>query len=295
VIARLLPPQVVAVEAFSDAAGPQAPAIPPQEQAVIEKAGAKRRAEFTTARQCARAALARLGEPPVPIPRGERGAPVWPAGIVGSITHCDGYRAAAVARARDLVTLGVDAEPHAVLPGGVLGLIASPAEQAHLASLAEAEPAVGWDRILFSAKESVYKAWFPVARRWLDFLEAEVTIDPAGGTFTARLLVPAPAPDGVSLAVLNGRWSVEDGRIATAIAVRRPHPESAARLPAGAGSSPRSSPPSGPSLHVRPPSHRLLTSARQSSSDGMQRERYRISTKWGNRRVAREPTVMPAS
>jgi 4'-phosphopantetheinyl transferase EntD len=282
VIARLLPPQVVAVEAFSDAAGPQAQAIPPQEQAAIEKAGAKRRAEFTTARQCARAALARLGEPPVPIPRGERGAPVWPAGIVGSITHCDGYRAAAVARARDLVTLGVDAEPHDILPGGVLNLIASPGEQAHLASLAEAVPAVCWDRILFSAKESVYKAWFPVARCWLDFQEAEVMIDPAG-TFTARLLVPAPAPDGVSLAVLNGRWSVEDGRIATAIAVRRPHPESAARLPAG-----RHSP------HVRPPSRRLLTSARQSSSDDVQRERYRISTKWGNRREAGEPAVMRA-
>lgn len=115
----------------------------------------------------------------------------------------------------------MDAEPHGTLPAGVLPLIASQAEQAHLSKLAGAVPAVCWDRILFSAKESVYKAWFPIARCWLDFAEAEVRIGADSGTFTARLLVPAPVVDGVSLAVLHGRWSVDDGRIRTAIAVRR--------------------------------------------------------------------------
>jgi hypothetical protein len=198
------------------------------------------------------------------------------------MTHCDDYRACAIGLTETVAAIGIDAEPHEALPDGVLAMVGSEQERAALAELAAAAPGTFWDRILFSAKESVYKAWFPVARCWLDFQEAEVMIDPAG-TFTARLLVPAPAPDGVSLAVLNGRWSVEDGRIATAIAVRRPHPESAARLPAG-----RHSP------HVRPPSRRLLTSARQSSSDDVQRERYRISTKWGNRREAGEPAVMRA-
>src|SRR5262249_33599292 len=62
-----------------------------------------------------------------------------------------------------------------------------------------------WDRLLFSAKESVYKAWFPLARRWLGFEEADVTLDPAG-RFTARLLVPGPVSG------FTGRWTVHNGQ-----------------------------------------------------------------------------------
>ena len=71
-------------------------------------------------------ASARLGVPPAPILPGERGAPQWPAGYAGSITHCAGYRAAAVARTREMLTIGVDAEPHDVLPDGVLDHVSLP-------------------------------------------------------------------------------------------------------------------------------------------------------------------------
>lgn len=85
----------------------------------------RRQREFATARSCARTALARLGVPPVPVLASPRGAPRWPAGVVGSITHCDGYRAAAVAYTRDVVSLGIDAEPDEPLPNdGTLGPIA---------------------------------------------------------------------------------------------------------------------------------------------------------------------------
>src|SRR5437868_12446432 len=82
----------------------------PEEEPAVAKAVDKRRREFTTVRWCAREALAGLGMPPVPIMRGEKGAPRWPDGVVGSMTHCDGYRAAAVAKARDIAALGIDAE-----------------------------------------------------------------------------------------------------------------------------------------------------------------------------------------
>ena len=78
---------------------------------------------------------------------------------------------------------------------------------------------VRWDRLLFSAKESVYKAWFPLTRRWLDFEEAVVIPDPAEGTFTARLLVPGPVVDGRTLTGFPGRWMVDRGLVATAITV----------------------------------------------------------------------------
>jgi 4'-phosphopantetheinyl transferase EntD len=216
VIADLLPPGVAAVEAFGDLSDVT---LFPDEEAVVARAVDKRRREFTTGRGCARAALNGLGLPPSPILPGLRGAPQWPDGVTGSITHCDGYRAAAVAYVRDVVTLGVDAEPDEPLPDGVLGLISLAGERARLGELAAAAPGVCWDRLLFSAKESVYKAWFPLTRRWLDFSEATVSIDPAAGSFTATLLVPGARVGGRQLDGFTGRWLASRGLVLTAIVV----------------------------------------------------------------------------
>ena len=215
-IRRILPPGVAAAEAFAD---PPSVTLFPAEEAIIAKAVDKRRREFATARACARAALASLGLPPAPVLPGLRGAPQWPAGVVGSMTHCAGYRACAVAHDRDVLTIGLDAEPHDALPDGVLGAVASGDEQARLAALAIAAPGVRWDRMLFSAKESVYKAWFPLTRRWLGFEDAAITIDPANGAFTARLLVDGPEVNGAALTGFGGRWLVGGGLIITAIVV----------------------------------------------------------------------------
>lgn len=213
-IERILGACVECAEAFADP-----PGIPlfPEEEVLVARSVEKRRREFATARHCAHQALARLGVTPAPITRGERGAPRWPAGTVGSITHCAGYRAAAVARARDMLTIGIDAEPAMTLPDGVLDLISLPDERARLRDLAAADPGTCWDRLLFSAKEAVYKAWFPLAGRWLGFDEADITLSAAAGTFEARLLVPAPEVDGVPLRGFTGRWLAGDGLIMTAI------------------------------------------------------------------------------
>ncbi len=213
-IQEILPAGVAAAEAFDD---PPDAALFPAEEAFIARAAAKRRREFATARACARQALAQLGLPPTPIVAGPRGEPQWPAGVVGSITHCAGYRASAVACAQDMLSIGLDAEPDGALPGGVLPRVAADGEQARLAALATARPGVSWDRLLFSAKESAYKAWFPLAHRWLGFLDAAVDIDPAAGTFSVRLLVDGPLVHGRPLTRFTGRWLARDGLIATAI------------------------------------------------------------------------------
>jgi len=80
-------------------------------------------------------------------------------------------------------------------------------------------PGVSWDRLLFCAKESVYKAWFPLTRRWLGFEQAAITVDPRAGAFTAELLEPAVALDGRRLAGFAGRWLARDGLVLTAITV----------------------------------------------------------------------------
>ena len=215
-IEKILPDGIACAESFGDQLDAE---LFPEEEELIARAVDKRRREFRTARACARTALAGLGVPPAPILSGERGAPVWPPGIVGSIAHCAGYRVAAVSRDSETLAIGLDAEPDEPLPAGVLDAIALPGERFRLRELAAARPAANGDRLLFCAKESVYKAWFPLVGRWLGFEEADVVIDAAQGTFAARLLVPAPPVGGVPLTGFAGRWLFSDGFIVTAIAM----------------------------------------------------------------------------
>ena len=77
-----------------------------------------------------------------------------------------------------------------------------------------------WDRLLFSAKEAIYKAWFPLVGEWLDALEAAVMIDPAGG-FTATLLRDGLVVDGRPLTRLTGRWTCAQGLLVTAVVLPR--------------------------------------------------------------------------
>jgi 4'-phosphopantetheinyl transferase EntD len=190
----------------------------PEEEPLIAKSVAKRRNEFITVRHCARQALCELGVPPVPILKGEKGEPCWPDGVVGSLTHCEGYRGAAVGRRSGVRSVGIDAEPHDVLPDGVLDAISLPGERAELRGM----PAgLHWDRILFCAKEATYKAWFPVTRRWLGFEDAHIRLDVdetgTTGGFESRILIDPAAMSGPPLEVLSGRWSVRDGLALTAI------------------------------------------------------------------------------
>ncbi|MGB3482652.1 MAG: 4'-phosphopantetheinyl transferase [Mycobacterium sp.] len=211
----VLPATVRAAEVYADPPGLEPL---PEEAPLVAKSVAKRRNEFVTVRHCARLALAELGEPAVPILKGTKGEPCWPEGVVGSLTHCQGYRGAVVGRRGQVRSVGIDAEPHDVLPDGVLGAVSLPIERVELAAL----PAgLHWDRILFCAKEATYKAWFPLTHRWLGFEDAHITfdVDACGdsGTFTSEILIDPTAEFGPPLTSFAGRWSVAAGLALTAI------------------------------------------------------------------------------
>ncbi|GAA3959781.1 4'-phosphopantetheinyl transferase family protein [Gordonia caeni] len=226
-IELLFPRGVAAAEAFGD---PDGAAILPAEESLISQAVDKRRREFTTARHCGRQALGQLGIEPVPILRGERGMPLWPERVVGSLTHCDGYRAAVAAYSMQVRSLGIDAEPHQALPDGVLGHTSLPEEREVLAGRSDD---LHWDRLLFCAKEATYKAWFPLTRRWLGFEDAHITFTrdarvaqtadvpgdvAAAGTFESTIKIDGTTVDGgAPLLTLPGRWLIAGGLILTTI------------------------------------------------------------------------------
>ena len=190
----------------------------PEEEPLIARSVPKRRNEFVTVRHCARVAMEQLGVPPSPILKGEKGEPQWPRGVVGSLTHCDGYRAAVVGRSEVARSVGIDAEPHGVLPDRVLEAISLPDERREIAAL---PGGLHWDRILFCAKEATYKAWFPLTQRWLGFEDAhisfEVDSDGSAGSFVSRILIDPAARSGPPLTELSGRWTVAGGLALTAI------------------------------------------------------------------------------
>ncbi|MGO9930148.1 MAG: 4'-phosphopantetheinyl transferase family protein [Mycobacterium sp.] len=192
----------------------------PEEEPLIAKSVAKRRDEFITVRHCARIALGQLGVPPVPILKGDKGEPCWPKGVVGSLTHCTGYRGAVVGRSGAVRSVGIDAEPHDVLPNGVLDAITLEEERHEIAAMPDG---LHWDRNLICAKEATYKAWFPLTKRWLGFEDAHIVIDVdppgrgAAGAFVSKILIDGEALAGPPLTALRGRWSVDRGLVLTAI------------------------------------------------------------------------------
>lgn len=177
------------------------------DRAVVDRAVASRRAEYGDVRWCARDALTRLFPGAAgPVRRGERGMPVFPEGSVGTLSHTDGVRVAVVGDARRWRSLGCDVEVADPLPEEVTAMVTSEGERRMLAAVrrgpsGELAPGVA-ATVLFSAKESVYKAWFPLARRFLDFDGAGLRLD-ADGWWEARILdAPTPVP------VVAGRWDV---------------------------------------------------------------------------------------
>ncbi|MGW7103752.1 4'-phosphopantetheinyl transferase family protein [Streptomyces sp. NPDC054838] len=215
-IAALLPPQVAAAEEFGD---PPGGFLFTEEADLVAGSVPLRRAEFTTVRMCARRAMARLGVEPVPLLPGLHGAPRWPSDVVGGMTHCAGYRAAAVSLRRYVTAIGIDAEPDRHLKPGVLRTIAGPAEQDHVRHLRLSHPRTAWDRLLFSAKESVYKACFPATGNRLGFFDAAISFDASAGTFRARMRTPGVVIAGRHHHMLDGTWHAGGGLLLTSVVI----------------------------------------------------------------------------
>ncbi|MFM9994461.1 MAG: 4'-phosphopantetheinyl transferase [Phycisphaerales bacterium] len=175
--ADLFPPGVVV--GASDAPGDPSSLLT-AECAAVASAVPTRRAEFAAGRALARRLLARLGIEHAVLPVGSDRAPIWPEGITGSISHAQGLCVAAVARRADVAALGIDTEPAEPLDEELWPTIAAPDELDRLRSLSPDERGLH-ARLLFSAKEAVYKCQFPHWRAPLEFTHVSIRFLPGEG------------------------------------------------------------------------------------------------------------------
>ena len=189
------------------------PALMPEEEHLLGPVSEKRRREFSAGRACARRCMLALDRETAPVLIGAGREPQWPAGLVGSITHTGSFAAAALGPTTALRGIGLDAEPDAPLPRGVLERISTVDERRWVRRVDPAAvPHAG--RLLFSAKEATYKVWYPLANRWLDFGEVSIEFDESSDRFRVHVLVDGPFRE------LDGRYSIADGLILTCIELR---------------------------------------------------------------------------
>lgn len=154
----------------------------------LKSSSIKRKTEFIIGRSCARRALCALKEPARPILRLNDGRPKWPAGIIGSITHCDDMCAAIVSPYSNIQGLGIDIETSVPFERDTHSIILTQSEIINYSRSNDQLPS--WENIIFSAKESVYKAIYPTLNRFVDFKEVEISLRITGsmpyGMFTVK-------------------------------------------------------------------------------------------------------------
>lgn len=197
-------------------------ALHPDEQACVSRAVEKRRREFAMGRHAAHRLLGLLGRDEGPILPGPDRAPAWPGGVVGSISHGAGVAAAMVALETDHRGVGLDLEADTPLETGLWPRICTDDERAMLDAL-DPNDAGRHGKVVFSAKESVFKAVYPASGVYLYFHDCRIALAPDAsgaptrGTFEAHLS-RAELPDALRAAPLRGEYAIRDGVIVTTLA-----------------------------------------------------------------------------
>ena len=187
--------------------------VPPD----LARAVSSRQREYRAGRYCALRAvdLVDPGRTPVSMPKAHHGAPEWPIGLTGSITHAHGFVSAAVARTDDASAIGIDSEP--LIPEARLTYVSSAvatASELQRARRAGLPPRLAVT-LIFSAKETVFKCLHARVGRVFGFDDVEcVDVHPDRGTFLIRAVrrLSADVPEDVQF---EGGFEIDDARVHT--------------------------------------------------------------------------------
>lgn len=179
------------------------------EPEAVQRAVQKRRAEFAAGRRAARLALRGAGYDAVAIPKGAHRAPVWPEGLVGSLSHDGGLAIAGVAPLSRVAALGLDLAEAADFPAHLRAEILRTEPEKRQSGL-EA-------RVNFSAKETVFKALYPIVQEYFGFGAVEVSPNMDAGLFDVRLRRSlGPYPED---ARFQGRFAIVERRLVTLLSI----------------------------------------------------------------------------
>ncbi|HWY24056.1 MAG TPA: 4'-phosphopantetheinyl transferase superfamily protein [Nevskia sp.] len=220
-LASLFPPGVAAFELREPG---DSALLHPEERQHLAKAAARRVGDFAAGRLCARQVLAELGIHGCPLLMGGDGRPLWPADLVGSITHTRGYYGAVGARRARLRAIGVDAEVVGRVGRHLWPKVCTPAERAWLEPLPEGQQA-RFSALVFSAKEAFYKCQYELTQAWVGFQDVELEPlagEPEAGPFTIRPTIRPLARLALEERLAQpwtGRWRLEGGLVVSGMAV----------------------------------------------------------------------------
>jgi 4'-phosphopantetheinyl transferase EntD len=211
---ELFPPHALTAELYG--AG-DATTLLPAEAQYVARAVAKRQQEFAAGRACARLLLAQFGIIGFALRMADDRQPLWPDGLVGSITHTKHFCAVVVAEKTRSSALGIDSEISGSVKFELWAKICTAPERAWLATL-EASQQGAAATLLFSAKEAFYKAQYPLLRQKLHFQDA--TVEAQWGAQRGSFPVHAPG----ALAAqreggVQGRYLFHDKFVTTGIAL----------------------------------------------------------------------------
>ena len=209
---QLLPPCIRTAEGLIVE---QETLLRPEEELAVSNAVQSRRLEFAAGRNLARRALASFGYADASLPANANRVPVWPRGVVGSITHTSSHAAAAVGSTADgIAAIGIDLEPAEDLDRDVWPLVLTPTEQHNI------ENCSGGLRdflakLHFSAKECTFKCQYTLSNQMLDFIDCELAFELDQQRFSATLNRDCPPfKDGDTL---TGVFRMGSGLLATAM------------------------------------------------------------------------------
>ncbi len=169
----------------------------------------RRLSSFRHGRHCARLAMRGIGEPFRAIPMGKNREPIWPQDLVGSITHSGSSAAAVVAKKHLLAGLGIDLETRGTLRDEIRDLICLPEE---LTMLKASKHSAVDARVIFSAKESIYKCLWPQLGRYIDFKDVQINLLLQDSSFS---IVAAPSLPTSLTTRLRGRFSLASNSVFT--------------------------------------------------------------------------------
>lgn len=191
-----------------------------EEQIIIVNAVDKRRRAFTAGRTCARGILRQFGfSGDLTIGKDKYGAPVWPEGIVGSISHTDDVCVVSIGRKKsELTSLGVDVEKDIGLDADLVNLICDELEKETCCN-GQVEDSLRLAKVIFSAKESVYKCLYPITRTVLDFQDVHIQLNISEQKFTGT--TNGDLHDDLVKGVCNGRIFYGEGHIYTSCTLNR--------------------------------------------------------------------------